>query len=82
MSVTPLSQHAIGVLADLRRWGPCARQIVNPGVCRVIEDRGLVETFMAPTPYRTKTGFVQWLRITEAGIAAVIAAGSAGTGRL
>lgn len=67
MKERPLSAHALDCLRYICKHGPIPRQEINPGVAGALEKRGLVETFMGKTPYRTRTGDVQFLRATESG---------------
>ncbi len=63
----PMTEHAWGVLHLLESIGPIPAQEINPGVINRLEREGLAERYLAPTPYRTRKGNINWMRITEAG---------------
>lgn len=65
-SVPGLSKAAIEALETTGRTA-VPRQTVNPGVVRRLLKEALVETFTAPTPFKTRSGNIEWLRITPAG---------------
>jgi hypothetical protein len=66
----PLSQHAIGVLRELRR-GPVVCQDINAGVQnRFLRDPlgALAEFVNLPSPFRTHKGkLIPHMQITQAG---------------
>ena len=64
----PLSHHARGVLVALGKVGQTPAQTINPGVVNRLAREGLIELYLAPTPYRTRKGRINWLRITEVGL--------------
>jgi hypothetical protein len=57
----------LSVLRSLK-IGPEPRQAFNSGACGLLEKRGFIETFEAPTPYKTRKGLIQWVRLTQAGL--------------
>lgn len=66
----PLSTFALAALrALLRKSAP--RQEFNSGVVGLLERRGLAETYIGATPYQTRKGDIQWLRITDEGRALI-----------
>lgn len=63
-----LSPHALAELQDMARGGPIPRCAVNPGVARKLENSGLAECVMLPSPFRThRGGKIQHCQITDAG---------------
>lgn len=67
----PLSKHA---LEALKQIGASARprQDLNPGVANRLERETLVETYRDFAPYKTRRGeLIDWVRITDAGRAAL-----------
>lgn len=64
----PLKPGSLAVLRKLRS-GPMPRQEMNPGVANRLLRSGYVESYRGPSPYRTKPGEREYLRITEAGVA-------------
>jgi len=66
----PLPEHALNWLRTIERL-PVPRQDINPGVANRLLRGGLVEEVQLPSPYRSVTGNVTHLRITDAGREAV-----------
>lgn len=67
----PLSAHALEALRTLLN-GPRPQQEFNPGVVNRLAREALVETVQQPSPYATHKGLkISFLRITEAGLAAL-----------
>lgn len=65
----PLSEHAIECLR-LILANPQPRQNFNAGVMKKLEDEGLIELYMALSPFREggKRGVrIQWVRVTDVG---------------
>lgn len=66
-SLRPLSAHAWGVLTSISVT-PVPRQSLNPGVSNRLLAGDLVESYLAPSPYKSHEGRpMEHLRITEAG---------------
>jgi hypothetical protein len=63
-----LTHHAIDALQRLRRSSHVPRQEFNPGIVDRLTRGGLAEIIDAPSPYKTRRGTIQALRITEAGL--------------
>lgn len=67
----PLSDHAKGVLRELMN-GPIVMREINPGVMNRFKREDLVEVVQLPSPYKSHKGAdTDWVRITEAGKAAI-----------
>lgn len=62
----PLTPHATSELRSLRGGGR-PRQEINPGVIDRLSREGLIETYDASSPYRTRKGDVRFVRLTSAG---------------
>lgn len=66
MSTDQLSEHALAELRDIA-ISPVPRSAVNPGCAAKLLRLGLVESVQMPTPFKTKWGMCEHLRITRAG---------------
>ena len=64
----PLSDHAWSVLRMLAHDGDMPTQLINAGVVNRLLREALVSVYLAPTPYRTRKGNINWLQITQAGL--------------
>lgn len=62
----PLSAHAIDVLHRVM-WKPEPAQEFNSGVVRRLMEDGLVDCVPMPSPYKTRKGTVDYLKITDEG---------------
>ena len=65
--IHPLSEHAIGVLREIAQDGPRPAQEINAGVIRRLLCEDLITLSMRPSPYRTRSGSVQYAEITAQG---------------
>lgn len=48
-------------------FGPVPSQQFNPGVCRKLIAEGLATAVELPTPYKTRSGMISHMEITEVG---------------
>lgn len=62
----PLKTASLLVLKSLVA-GPLPRQAINPGVADRLLRESLVESYVGPSPYKTRPGEREYLRITQAG---------------
>jgi hypothetical protein len=67
----PLSAHAIATLTRIAQ-NPVPRQEVNAGVVNRLEREELVVRRSGQSPYKTGTGTVDFLEITEFGRCALL----------
>lgn len=68
----PLSKHALGVLKELRDYGPQARRRINPGCNARLEAEDLTECYSHwPAAHICET----YVRITNAGRSVLSEAG-------
>ena len=63
----PLTEHGWAAL-EMLAGDPLPAQGINPGVVNRLLRENLVECYLSPTPYPTRRGRINWLRITAAGI--------------
>lgn len=67
----PLSRRALDELHSVAA-SPKPRQYLNPGVANRLEREVLIEVYSDFAPFKTKRGeFIRWVRITDAGRAAI-----------
>lgn len=74
----PLSAHGLKELSRISRaTGGIPRQEINPGLCDKFVRENLVRIVLAPTPYATRKGVIEWLIVTDAGRTALAKTGGA-----
>jgi hypothetical protein len=72
----PLKPGSLKVLYELHRSGPIAMLEVNHGVVDRLDREALIDRVQRPSPYKKDKGAdVAHIQITDAGRAALIAAG-------
>jgi hypothetical protein len=73
-TVKPLTPHALSELRRIvRMTGGVPRQEINPGVVNKLVKEKLARIVLAPTPYATRKGTIEWLIATDAGRTAALA---------
>lgn len=68
MNTHALSAFAIDALRKIKET-PTPSQEFNPGVTGKLVREGLAELILLPTPYKTRSGKIEHLKITSHGIA-------------